>query len=306
MTEIRDTDDNKMAKTPLTSGIVAAICSALLFGISPAIAKLAYEGGSNAVTMTFTRALFSIPVLFLIARSKKIALHLTKKETIALVPVSLFGAFFTTILLYSSYAYIGVGTATVLHYIFPVLVMFGGVIFFKEKIFWWKILALALGFLGVLSFIGEQGQNDPRGMILALLSSVSYAGLMIGIEQSAMRHMQVIKVAFYTNIISAIASLCYGLLSHSLQFSMTAAAWGYSVLVSMMVAIGAFSLLNFAIVKAGASTTSIIAMLEPLTGVFFGFLILKETISWMNAIGFILITVGVVIVSVFSSHGRAA
>ncbi len=131
-------------KKRLGVGITAAICSALLFGISPAIAKLAYEGGSNPVTMTFTRALFAI----------------------------FFGAFGTTILLYSSYAYIGVGTATVLHYVFPVLVMLGGLLFFKEKLLWWKVLALAFGFLGVLSFIGERGQHDPRGILLALLSSV--------------------------------------------------------------------------------------------------------------------------------------
>lgn len=289
-------------KKRLGVGITAAICSALLFGISPAIAKLAYEGGSNPVTMTFTRALFAIPVLIIILRLLHVPLRPLKGELKAVLPVSFFGAFGTTILLYSSYAYIGVGTATVLHYVFPVLVMLGGLLFFKEKLLWWKVLALVFGFLGVLSFIGERGQNDPRGILLALLSSVTYAALMIGIEQSAISRMHVFKMAFYTNIISATASLIYGVVTRSLQFSMTAPAWGYSLLVSMMVAIGAVSLLNFAIIRCGASTTSIIAMLEPLTGVLFGYLLLKEQITLMNALGFVLIAAGVILVSRFSKE----
>jgi drug/metabolite transporter (DMT)-like permease len=70
----------------------------------------------------------------------------------------------------------------------------------------------------------------------------------------------------------------------------------------MMVAIGAVSLLNFAIIRCGASTTSIIAMLEPLTGVLFGYLLLQEQITLMNALGFVLIAAGVILVSRFSKE----
>ncbi|NLC26399.1 MAG: DMT family transporter, partial [Fastidiosipila sp.] len=122
-------------------GISAALISALMFGISPAIAKLAYEGGSNGMTMTFTRALMSLPFLFLIARQQKISMKLTKKELLLVVLVSIFGNFSTTLMLYSSFSYINVGMASVLHYFFPVFVVLVSIIIFKEETKSWKILA---------------------------------------------------------------------------------------------------------------------------------------------------------------------
>lgn len=278
-------------------GLLAAVLSALLFGISPSLAKLAYQGGSNPLTMTFTRALLGLPVLILMAKKTGVSLRLTKAEALALLPVSLLGSFATTILLYSSYAYIGVGTATVLHYLFPVLVMIGGLVFFREKINGWKLIALLLGFSGVLSFLGTSDGLAPAGVLLALASAFSYAGLMVGIERTVIRRMPVLKVAVYSNILACLASLILALPSRSLRLDMGAAAWFYSLLVSLMVAVGAFSLLNLAILKTGATTTAIVAMLEPLTSVLVGWLLLKEKLTPLNLAGFALILAGVFLVS---------
>jgi drug/metabolite transporter (DMT)-like permease len=47
----------------LLVGIIAATLASLAFGVTPALVKIAYAGGSNGVTMTFTRGLFALPVL---------------------------------------------------------------------------------------------------------------------------------------------------------------------------------------------------------------------------------------------------
>jgi drug/metabolite transporter (DMT)-like permease len=94
-------------------GIVSAILSALLFGTSPVVAALAYAGGSNGMTMTFTRSLFSIPFLFLIAKAMKVSLRVRKRELITLFIVSVAGNFATTVMLYSSFQYIGIGLAPI-------------------------------------------------------------------------------------------------------------------------------------------------------------------------------------------------
>ncbi len=286
----------------ITKGIVAAICSALLFGFSPVIAKLAYVGGSNGITMTFMRALFGLPVLILLARRQKIRLRLSREELPAVVLVSLFGAFATTILLYTSYSYINVGMATVLHYIFPVLVMLTNVLFFREKITWWKLLSLVLGFGGVLTFVGASRDSDMIGVVLALASVASYAFLMIGIERTAIKDMPAVRMSIYSHTTSLIGSFIIGTATGQLNFKLTPGAWVSSVAVALMVAVGAFTLLNYAIIKCGASTTAIIAMLEPLTGVLFGWLILKESLSPINLLGFLLIMSGVVLVSWYSGR----
>ncbi len=280
-------------------GIIAAISSALLFGISPAIAKMAYAGGSNGITMTLMRALFGLPFLFLLAHRQKIKLRVSRAELVPIVLVSTFGAFATTLLLYSSYSYINVGLATVLHYIFPVFVMLTDVLFFKERIAWWKLLALALGFLGVLTFMGSSSANDMVGIVLALASGLTYAGLMVGIERTSIQALPAIQMSIYSHMTSLVLSFVFGSVTNQLNFRLTPAAWLSSVVVALMVAVGAFTLLNYAIITCGASTTSIIAMLEPLTGALFGWIILKESLSGSNLFGFLLIMAGVILVLTF-------
>ncbi|HZK42570.1 MAG TPA: DMT family transporter [Clostridia bacterium] len=290
-------------KNDRVTGLIAAIFSALFFGFSPALAKLAYRGGSNPLTMTFTRSLLALPLLILLAGLSKVSLKPRKEEVLPVLLVSLFGAFATTLLLYSSYAYMAVGMATVLHYLFPVLVMLGGLLFFGEKTNKMKTLALLLGFSGVLTFVGSGARLAWQGILLAVVSAFTYAGLMIGMERTAIKEMPVLKMAVYSNALACLASLLIGLSSSSLNLRMTGSAWLISLLVALMVAVGAFTLLNLAVVKTGATTTAIVAMLEPLTSVFMGAILLKEKVSPLNLLGFVLIMSGVLLVSLSAWKG---
>ncbi len=281
-------------------GIGAALIAALMFGISPAIAKLAYAGGSNGMIMTFTRAFMSLPFLFLLARQQKVSLRLTKQELLLVVLVSIFGNFSTTLMLYSSFSYIKVGMASVLHYFFPVFVVVASIVFFKEKTKWWKILALLLGFAGVLTFMGGAAESDLTGLLLAVGSAITYAAMLISVEHTALSGFHCIKLTFYTNLIVSPVAFITGLAGSTLKLQMTAGAWAYSFVVSLMVGVIGFSLLNYAIVKIGASSTSVISMAEPLSGVLFGFLILGEKLTPLNWLGCILIMAGVAIISLFS------
>ncbi|NLC39734.1 MAG: DMT family transporter [Clostridiaceae bacterium] len=281
-------------------GISAALIAALMFGISPVIVKMAYEGGSNGMTLTFTRALMSLPFLFLLARRQKISLKLTGKELLIVILVSIFGNFSTTLMLYSAFSYINVGMASVLHYFFPVFVVLVSIVFFKEKMKWWKILALLLGFAGVMTFMGGAVESDLIGVLLAVGSAITYAAMLISVERTVLSDFHCVKLTFYTNLVVSPISFIVGLASNTLNLQMTAGAWIYSLVVSLMVGVIGFTLLNYAIVKIGASSTSVISMAEPLSGVLFGFLILREKLTPLNWLGCILIMAGVAIISLFS------
>lgn len=287
-------------------GISSAIVSALLFGTSPIVAKLAYAGGSNGFTMTFTRSLFSVLFLFLIAKAMKLSLRLNKRQLLTLLFVSIAGNFATTALLYTSFQYIGVGLATVLHYISPVIVMVINILLFGEKARSWKIISLLLAFLGMLTFFTKSGDTHLLGTLLALGSAVSYAIIYLGIEHTTLNTLHHVTLTFYTNIFVSIVSFIVGQVSGLLNLRMTSAAWGYSVILALMVGVAAFALLNHAIVLVGASTTSVISMLEPLTGIVVGYLILKESYSLLNWIGCGLILLGATIISVFSLKSSTA
>ena len=53
-------------------GMIFTIISALLFGVTPILASMTFEMGSNANTLTFYRNLMVVPVLLCVMFVKKI------------------------------------------------------------------------------------------------------------------------------------------------------------------------------------------------------------------------------------------
>jgi len=93
-------------------GMVFSAASAVLFGVTPAVASRIYSMGGNAVTLTFYRNLMAVPVLLALLGLEGVSLRLTRREAGLLL---LMGAGFrvtTTLMLYQSYLYIPTGMAT--------------------------------------------------------------------------------------------------------------------------------------------------------------------------------------------------
>ena len=63
-----------MLKNQVYKGIIFTAASAVIFGFTPILARISYDGGANGITMTFLRCLLSLPILFLILKIKGIPL----------------------------------------------------------------------------------------------------------------------------------------------------------------------------------------------------------------------------------------
>jgi drug/metabolite transporter (DMT)-like permease len=294
---------SKSSKDTLV-GVIAATIASLVFGVTPALIKIAYAGGSNGLTMTFTRGLFALPVLMVIAKVRRFSFRIPRKSIPTTIAVVLFGSFLTTLALYSSYAYISVGMATVLHYTFPVIVMLGGILLFHERVVIGKIIALVFGFAGVSTFFGSPGAQGGLGIVLAASSALFYAIWLLGMDYSILRTLNPFQIAFYSSLAAVVVGFIYGIATHGLNLSMTTEAWFYTLIVSLLISVVGVSLLKLAIDKCGATTTSVICMLEPLSGVFFGWLILGETLTVVNIVGCMLILTSVVLVTVFGAIAK--
>ena len=64
----------------MSKGKMCLILSALIYGIAPMLAKLAYRGGVNGITLTFLRAFLMLPVLAVLVTMRGQSFRLTKKE----------------------------------------------------------------------------------------------------------------------------------------------------------------------------------------------------------------------------------
>lgn len=286
-------------------GIVLTMLSAIVFGFAFTLGPMTYgDGGSNPTTLTFLRNFLSLPVLFLILRFQRISLSVTRKELGSLIVLGGVGNAVTTLLLFISFALIDVGVATTIHFIYPVFVTLGCVLFYKEKLGLQKFVALLIATSGIACFFfgvdSAQGVNSGMfmGLVLAVVSGVTYAFYIIYMDKSGLKNQPVFKISFYVALVSTVTMGIYGTAMGELTLStLTPKAWAISTAFSLLCTVVALSLLQVGIKHVGASTAAILTTFEPITSIICGVLLLGEQVTTIKIAACALIMIGVVTLS---------
>jgi len=192
-------------------GIIYTILSAVIFGIMPILARLAYDGGVNSFTLVFLRSFFSVFMLLAYLINKKVNLKVNREQIKTLIILGILGYTMTTLTLFSSYKYISVGLATTLHFIYPVVVTLISIVLFKEKIYFSKIIALILASIGIYFLIGKNGVGTSiKGIILALASGIFYSYYLLSVAYSKIKSLNSYVLTFYLSFIALIFQLMLG------------------------------------------------------------------------------------------------
>lgn len=277
----------------MTKGKLYLILSALLYGILPSLAAIAYSGGVNGITLTFLRSVIAIPLLYVLIRADKRKLKLTKNQAKGIVVLGIFGGVLPILCLYLSYNYISTGLATTLHFIYPILIIVVSAALYKIKISRSTLTAVIFVTIGVFMFTDINTSSDKAGIILAVLSGVFYSFYVIYLEHSGLYKLDFIVLTFYVTAIMSAAVFVFGLAIHGISFNMSPLSWAFSVLISLIVALGAMPLLQTGIKYEGAATAGIVSSIEPITSIIIGAVFLGEIINTGQIIGGGLIILGV-------------
>lgn len=278
-------------------GNLFIILSACIFGYTPILGRITYNEGSNAVMLTFLRTLCCLPLLLAVLKIQNVSLKVTRSELKELLILSFIGSAVTTVMLYQSYQYIPVGSATTLHFVYPLFTAVGAVVFFKEKLTRSKIVALIFAMLGISLFMGELSISSLPGIILALLSGITYAFYILYLDHSSLLTLHPLKLSFYINLFVAMMVFGYGSATAQITFSLTATGWFYSVIVAILCGFAAITLFQVGVKLAGSTAAAILSMFEPITSVLFGILLLNEPVRLKQLIGCGLILAGVLILT---------
>ncbi len=294
----------ELAKINKAKGFIYIILSSLIFGATPILAKYTFIGGSNALMLTFFRAVIPLPFLYLIVRLQGDTIKIPKKQFFQVCILAVFGSSLTTITLYSTYSYISVGMATTIHYVYPSVVTIFCVLVLKEKVSKLKITALLLSTAGICLFYDGKPSGSFLGLLAAFASGMTFAFYLIYMVKTGLTRLNTFKLTFYTCLVNAFVLPIYGAATSRLTFSLTSKAWIFSVIVALFVSIGAVSLLQLGVKYIGPSTSSILFTLEPITSVILGILILKENFSINTAIGCTLVILSVIMVALNTSRSE--
>ena len=275
-------------------GIIYTIISATAFGLTPLLCVFAYGAGANPETLIFLRDLFVVPVLFVICKVQKVDLRIDLKTGLKIAIVGIFGTTATALLLYNAYEYLPVGTVTTIHFLYPVFVTLGGVIFFKEKISKVKALVLFAATCGVFFFletpVGMTSSDLTIGISLTVASSLAYAFYMIGCDRCHFGEINSYKLTLYICLFSGIAVYFYCLATGKLVVNQIAPiGFLYVFIMAMGTSFLAVYTLQLGIKYIGASDAAIFCMFEPVTAVLGGWLFLHESLNLMKIIGCVVI-----------------
>jgi len=282
-------------KSSRAVGILFVFLSAVIFGFTPVLAGISYQGGNNGVNMAFLRALLPLPILLVMgsmqARGKKPTC--AQLRTGALLGCMQFGC---TILLYSAYSFISVGVATTLHFLYPLLVVCWRVLADRKRPGALKLAGLGLGLAGVVCLLERgEGALDPTGVALALLSSVFFAAYMLFLQKENRQPMPLYQLTSIISATGVVVCGAAGLGLGKLTLMLTPEAWGYAAACALLVTIGGSTLLQAGVRRVGDADASIYSLLEPLTSILFGMMLLGEDFSLRKGISCLLILAGLLV-----------
>ncbi len=291
----------------MLKGYIAAVASAVIYGLMPLMSTYIYKEGVNPITLVALRNLLALPVLAAIALKKEKTLKITKKALPGILSVGVMGMCITPLLLLSSYTFIDSSAATVIHFIYPAFVVVGGMIFLREKATVAGMLSLALCVGGIVfCYDGKEGLN-LLGAGLALLSGVTCAIYVLLLATFKYKDIPAATFSFYVCSVGGVLTLISCIVTGNLSLPHTLLGWELCILFALSVTVGAVLLYQQSVFIIGGSRSSILSALEPFTGVLVGIIVLGDDSSIYKILGSALVISASLVIAIndLKAQGKA-
>ena len=271
-------------------GYLAGIVSGITYGMNPLFGVPVINKGLDVNSLLFYRygvATLLMLAYMLVARKQ---IRITWKQ---FGLMAILGALFTgcSITLFEAYKYIPSGIATSILYVYPIMVALIMMAFgqFPSWKTWISIFAGVLGAV-LLSVKDGGGFIDWRGIALVVASGLCYTLFIVIVNQSRqIKSLPNLTLTFYCFLVGSI--MLFGLSGFGLRLNPVPDAVSWLNVIGLAVLPTAIATITLAAsTKAvGATKTSILGILEPLTAIFIGTLVFKEAFTFNVAIGVVLI-----------------
>ena len=277
-------------------GSVCVLLSGALYGITPLITMFLYDGGLNTITVNFYRYLFVLPIILLAIIFKRQNLKISKEDLYKMIFKVAIPSILTNLLLAGSYNFINTGTATSLHFLYPVVVILICVYFYHEKLNKAIISAVILVIIAMGLFIIGNIDGDMIGIMMAALSSVTYAIYILQVEKTRANRLPPLVFSFYLSLITSISMILVSFFIEPLYIAISIDQ------ISLFIVLGittlfALSLFQFGSKKLGSKLCALLSLSEPITSVIVGIIFLNEALLLNKVLGSILIIVAIMIVT---------
>ncbi|RPI76877.1 MAG: DMT family transporter [Desulfobacteraceae bacterium] len=267
-------------------GIFLICISAASFGAMPIFAKLAYQSGTNPVSILFLR--FGIAALIMhiyIGLSR-----MSYPRGASLFYLFLMGAvgyMGQSFCYFTALTKIPAGLVAILLYLYPALVTIWCMLFLKETITKLKVIALVLALTGTSLVIEIQFSTNIMGILLGLGSALIYSVYIVA-GSKVMRNIEAFPASA---VIITSAGLVYaGLVSfQGLHLPRTSFGWVMTLAIAVISTLVAIVTFFAGLKRIGAVNASMISTLEPPVTVALAIFFLDERLTLIKLLGGLLI-----------------
>lgn len=281
------------------NGILYGLLSSASFGLIPLFALPVMLAGMDFESVLMYRFLLAAIMLGGIMLFSKESFRIGWRDVL---PLGMLAVLYmlSALLLFWGYKLMSSGVATTLHFMYPVVTTILMMVFFHDRASKWRILAIALAIIGVylLSDSGSSGTLSKSGIVIVLLSAVTYSLYLIAIDKCKVGKMKGIKLTFYVFLFGTLMLVLLAGVTTGLQPIPSLHAAGNLVMLALIPTI----ISNLALVQSikiiGSSLASILGAMEPVTALCVGIAVFHEPITYGIGLGvaFIITAVTVIIV----------
>jgi len=252
-------------------------------------------------TLAFVRGFIGtiFLILLILVKREKIQWSAVKANLFMLIASGSFIGF-NWILLFESYRYTSVATATLCYYMAPIIVILASPFALKEKLTVKKLICVAVALSGMVlvsGVIGVEftGAGEFKGIFFGLGAALFYATVML-------MNQKIRNIPAYDKTIMQLASAAIVVLPYTLLTEDLTGITYTPFIILMILILGivhtgiAYALYFGSMDNLKAQTIALFSYIDPITAIILSATLLREGMGAMEAVGAVLV-LGATIVS---------
>ena len=221
-----------------------------------------YKEGMSVDSVLFYRYGFAVLILGILMKIQGQSFALKKNEILPLVVGGLlFSA--SSLLLFMSYKHMDAGIASTILFVYPLMVAVIMFLFFREKISLLTVFCILMALSGIgMLYKGDSGETlSLIGMLLVILSSLSYAIYIVGVNHSTLKLMSTAKLTFYALLFGLSIYIVRSNFCTELQAIPSLPAWGNILAMAFLPTVISLICTAISIHSIGSTSTAIMGAL---------------------------------------------
>ena len=198
--------------------------------------------------------------------------------------------------------YMSLSNAAILLYTSPCFVMLLSAFLFKEKITPKKLAAMLIAFAGccLVSGIGTGDRISPTGLALGLCSGLCYALFSIFSRFSINRGYSTFTINFYSCLLAGIGATIVGGTGYVPIVTSSAPNLLFAAATGLVTCFLPYLLYTYGLTGLENGKASIMASIEPVIATLCGIFIYNEGLTFMSAVGILLVLSAIVLLNLKS------